>query len=171
MLSHNDIMEELSLVYVRAIASRAGFAVEEVRRDRDSIDLHILASGALGGGLVHSPALAVQLKSTAFDLPEICTEFPYDLKVRNYNHLAQKPTLIPRVLVLLLLPEDESRWLTWTEEALVLRRSAYWLSLCGLPATRNEATARVHLPRKQVFDGAGVRGLLERISRQEAIGT
>ena len=171
MLSHNDIMEELSLAYVRAVASRAGFAVEEVRRDRDSIDLHILAGGTLGGGALHSPALAVQVKATAFDLPEGCTQFPYDLKVRNYNHLAQQPPLIPRVLVVLLLPEDEGRWLTWTEEALVLRRSAYWLSLCGLPATSNEGTARVHLPRTQVFDSAGIRGLLERISRQEAIVT
>jgi hypothetical protein len=169
MLSHNDIMEELSLVYVRAVAARAGFAVEEVRRDRDSIDLHVLASGVLGGGPLHSPALAVQLKSTALDLPERCTEFPYDLKVRNYNHLAQHPTMIPRVLALFVLPEDEARWLSWTEEALVLRRSAYWLSLCGLPPTSNESTARVHLPRAQVFDGVGLRGLLERISRQEAI--
>lgn len=120
--------------------------------------------------MLHSPALAVQLKSTAFDLPEGCTGFPYDLKVRNYNDLI-RPTLIPCVLVLLLLPADEERWLTWTEEALVLRRSAYWLSLCGLPATSNEATARVHLPRGQVFDSAGIRGLLERVSRQEAIGT
>lgn len=170
MLSHNDIMEELSLVYVRAVASRAGFAVEEVRRDRDSIDLHIHARGTLGGGSLHSPVLAVQLKSTAFDVPEGCTEFPYDLKVRNYNDLIRQ-TLIPCVLVLLFLPEDEERWLSWSEEALVLRRSAYWLSLCGRPATNNEATARVHLPRGQVFDHAGIRGLLERISRQEAIAT
>ncbi|MBK7826295.1 DUF4365 domain-containing protein [Nannocystis sp.] len=159
-------MEELSLAYVRAVASRAGFAVEEVRRDRDSIDLHILAGGTLGGGALHSPALAVQVKATAFDLPEGCTQFPYDLKVRNYNHLAQQPTPRPRAA-----PPRTGCWLTWTEEALVLRRSAYWLSLCGLPATSNEGTSRVHLPRTQVFDSAGIRGLLERISRQEAIVT
>lgn len=168
MLTSNDIMEELSLAYVRAVASRAGFAVEEVRRDRDSIDLRIHARGALGGGVLHSPALAVQLKSTALDLPDDGSGFPYDLKVKNYNDLV-RTSLIPCVLVVFLLPEDPARWLSWTEEALVLRRSAYWCSLCGLPATRNEATARVHLSRAQVFDGAAIRVLLERISRQEVI--
>jgi hypothetical protein len=170
MLSHNDIMEELSLAYVRAVASRAGFAVEEVRRDRDSIDLHILARGALGGAL-HSPALAVQLKSTVFEHPRGAAEvleIPYDLKVRNYNDLV-RPTLIPCVLVLLTLPEDRELWLTWTEEALTLRRAAYWLSLRGRPATRNEVTTRIHLSRAQVFDGPAIRGLLERVSRQETI--
>lgn len=168
MLSHNDIMEELSLVYVRAVAARAGFAVEEIRRDRDSVDLHILARGALGGGVLHSPILAVQLKSTALDLPGNPAEFAYDLKVKNYNELVPL-TAIPRVLVVFLLPEAEEHWLSWTEDALVLRRSAYWLSLCGRAATTNDSTARVHLSRRQVFDGPGIRGILERISRQEAI--
>lgn len=168
MLSHNDIMEELSLAYVRAVASRAGFAVEEVRRDRDSIDLHIHARGVLGGGEVHSPVLAVQLKSTALDLPDDSTGFPYDLKIKNYNDLV-RTKLIPCVLVVFLLPEDPGLWLSWTEKDLVLRRSAYWLSLCGLPATSNEATARVHLSRSQIFDGTAIRGLLERISRREAL--
>jgi hypothetical protein len=169
VLTRNDIMEELSLVYVRAVASRAGFAVEEIRRDRDSVDLHIHARGALAGGVLHSPSLAVQLKSTALDLPEGISEFPYDLKVKNYNELVPL-TATPRVLVVFLLPEAEDRWLGWTEESIVLRRAAYWLSLCGRPATANEATVRVHMRRSQVFDGPGVRGLLERISRQEAIG-
>lgn len=162
MLSHNDIMEELSLAYVRAVASRGGFAVQEVRRDRDSIDLHIHARGPLGGGVLHSPALAIQLKSTAHDLPADSVGFSYDLRVRNYNDLI-RPTLIPGVLVLFLL--------TWTEQALTLRRSAYWLSLHGRPPTTNEASVRVHLTRSQVFDGAALRGLLERISRQEALAS
>lgn len=49
MLSQNDIMEELSIANVRAVAACAGFVVAEVRRERDSIDLDILARGALGG--------------------------------------------------------------------------------------------------------------------------
>lgn len=170
MLSHNDIMEELSLAHVRAVASRGGFAVQEVRRDRDSIDLHIHARGPLGGGVLHSPALAIQLKSTAHDLPADFVGFSYDLRVRNYNDLI-RPTLIPGVLVLFLLPEDPELWLTWTEQALTLRRSASWLSLHGRPPTTSEASVRVHLTRSQVFDGAALRGLLERISRQEAFAS
>lgn len=161
-------MEELSLVYVRAVASRAGFSVEEVRRDRDSIDVHICARGPLHGGPVESPILDIQLKSTARDLLDDEREITYDLKVKNYNDLT-RPTLVPRILVVLLLPRDPMSWLTWTEEALVLRRCAYWLFLKGRPPTLNKATERVFLPRAQVFDTPCVRRLLEKVARQEAI--
>lgn len=169
MLSHNDIMEELSLAYVRAVASRAGFAVEEVRRDRDSIDLHIHGRGVVDDGALHAPALAVQLKSTARDIPDDCDVLDYDLKVKNYNDLAHPRRMIPCVLVLFLLPEDPARWVTWTEESLVLRRSAYWLSLCGSPVTPNRSSARVRVPRAQVFDSVSIRDLLGRIAREEAL--
>ncbi|HEY8376764.1 MAG TPA: DUF4365 domain-containing protein, partial [Nannocystis sp.] len=116
----------------------------------------------------HSPVLGVQLKSTALDLPADSTGFPYDLKVKNYNDLI-RARLIPCVLVVFVLPEDPAHWLSWSETDLVLRRSAYWLSLCGRPPSSNEATTRIHLSRARVFDGEAIRGLLERISRREAI--
>lgn len=168
MLAPNDIKEELSLAYLRAVASRAGYAVEEVRRDRDSIDLHVCARGALAGGRLESPVLGVQLKSTAQDISNIDIEIPYDLKVKNYNDLTRK-TLIPRILVVLFLPEDPHRWMTLTTEALVLRRSAHWISLVDRASTPNKETARVHLPRSQVFDLESVRKILEQIAREEAI--
>lgn len=168
MLEPNDIKEELSLAYVRAVASRAGFAVEEVRRDRDSIDLHVCARGALDGGPVESPVLDVQLKSTSRDLPAGGTKIPYDLKVKNYNDLVRN-TLIPRILVVFFLPEDPEHWLTLTDEALVLRRAAYWLSLKGRPPTTNKETERVQLLRSRVFDPTSIRDILGRIAREEAI--
>lgn len=167
MLTTNDIMEELSLAYVRAVASREGFAVEETRRDRDSIDLEIRARGDLGGSLV-SPILGVQLKSTRRDLPNASSDFHFDLKVKNYNDLVGS-TFLPTILVVLFLPEDEAEWLTWTEDALLLRRCAYWSSLRGLPPTDNESTYRVHIPRRQTFDGPTLRALLTRVARQEPI--
>lgn len=168
MLAPNDIMEELSLVYVRAVASRAGFSVEEVRRDRDSIDLNVCARGPLDGGPLESPMLGVQLKSTSRDLSEHDAMIPFDLKVKNYNDLT-RTSLVPRILVVLLLPRDPQQWMTWSEETLVLRRCAYWLSLKGRSTTKNEATERVHLPRAQVFDPPCIRRLLEKVARQEPV--
>lgn len=168
MLAPNDIKEELSLAYVRAVASRAGFAIEEVRRDRDSIDLHVCARGVLAGGPLESPVLGVQLKSTARDVSSVDFEIPYDLKVKNYNDLTRK-TLIPRILVVLFLPEDPRHWVTLTTKALVLRRSAHWISLAGQASTPNKETARVHMRQSQVFDLDSVRKLLEQVAREEAI--
>lgn len=171
MLAENDIMEELSLAFVRAIASRASFSLEEVGRDRDSIDLHILGRGSIDGGALHSPVLAVQLKSIGLS-PEQHEQylqessFPFDLKLKNYEDL-RAHTLIPRVLVVFLMPKDPQLWLTSTPEALTLRRAAYWCSLRGNPATHNTSSVRVRLPWAQIFDVPGVRALLARISHQE----
>lgn len=166
-------MEELSLAYVRAVASRAGFAVEEVRRDRDSIDLHIHARGSIAGGALHSPVVGVQLKSTGLsdlDINRFLQEdaFCFDLKPKNYNDLSQA-TLIPRVLVVFLMPKDPELWLTSTEEALTLRRAAYWCSLRGNNVTNNKTSVRVRVPWSQAFDIHGIRDLLARISQQEDI--
>ena len=66
MLWHNDIKEELSLAYVHAVATRAGFAVEGIKKDRDSVDLKILARGRLhADASLESPELSVQLKGNA----------------------------------------------------------------------------------------------------------
>lgn len=166
MLTDNDIMEALSLAYVRSIASRAGFAVEEIRRDRDSVDLHICARGSLGGGALHSPVLGAQLKATAITLAEDDESIAFDLKIKNYADLI-RPTAIPRVLIVFVMSEDPERWLSCSEDALVLRRAAYWAALRGLPASSNTSSVRVRVPRAQVFDVDNVRELLARISRQE----
>ena len=169
MLSENDIMEELSLAYVRAVVSRAGYAVEEVRRDRDSIDLHIHARGQIAPATLHSPVLGVQLKSTKLDPPVApAATFPFDLKVKNYSDLIA-PSMIPRILVVFSMPEDREQWLACSEDALVLRRAAYWCSLAGFASTSNTATVRVQVPRAQVFDGAAVASLLVRVARQEGL--
>lgn len=43
LLTTNEIKEQLSHVYVRAIASCEGFVVERVAHDRDSVDVWIEA--------------------------------------------------------------------------------------------------------------------------------
>lgn len=168
MLSTNDIKEELSLAYVRAVASRAGFSVEEVRKDRDSIDLKICARGRLADdAALTSPELAVQLKARVLG-PLTGEEFPLELSKKNYNDLIA-PSFVPRILVVLAMPEDEQQWLTLTEEALVLRRCAYWLSLRGQPATVNETGQTVRMSRRQTFDHHALRSLLRKVARAEEL--
>lgn len=168
MLSSNDIKEELSLAYVRAVACRAGFAVEEIRKDRDSVDVTVRARGPLSeDATLFSPALDVQLKATVLD-PVPDGELPFDLPVKNFNDLAHR-CLIPRILVVFVMPESVDQWLSWSEEALVLRRGAYWLSLHGREPTPNTSTQRVALPRHQVFEPNSLRKLLERVGREEEV--
>jgi hypothetical protein len=168
LLTANEIKEQLSHVYVRAIASCEGFVVERVAHDRDSVDVWIEAHGGGLGGTRNSPRLGVQLKSTAMDLDEPWDDFAHDLPVKNYNDLVKRYAN-PRIVVVLVLPKDERQWLTWTAESLVLRRCAYWCSLFGKPPTANEYTCRVRFERARVFDGAACRALLQRVAREEDI--
>lgn len=169
MLTENDIKEELSYAYVHAIAARAGFSCEMVRKDRDSVDLHICARGRLhADSRVESPALAVQVKATVIEpLPERAFEIRLGLK--NYDDL-RKRSLIPRILVVLTLPADPASWLDLSEERLLLRRCAYYRSLFGAPESANEKYQMVHVPRDNVFTGQALRELLVGVSQQEVPG-
>lgn len=168
MLGPNDVKEQLSVAYLHAVASRAGFSLEEVRKDRDSIDLKVCARGLLADNAVlTSPELAIQLKATtraALDGDEIA--FP--LPKKNYNDLVA-PSLVPRILVVFVMPEDEADWLTLTPESLTLRRCAYWLSLRGRPPTTNETSQTVHLSRARCLTHETLRELLRKVAREEAL--
>ena len=168
MLSPNDIKEELSLAYVRAIASRAGFSIEEIRKDRDSVDLKVCARGLLAeDAVLTSPELAIQLKATVLE-PLPTDEFSFVLPRKNYDDLSA-PSLVPRILVVFVLPEDEQQWLTHTEESLILRRCAYWRSLRGAPPTPNETSQTIRMSRGQTFDLDTLRGLLRKVAREEEL--
>ncbi|MEZ2225342.1 MAG: hypothetical protein ACBR50_03540 [Microcoleus sp.] len=49
----NQQKELFSKAYVRAVAAVAGFSVNQLEVDDDSIDLHIVGRG--GGGTIFSP--------------------------------------------------------------------------------------------------------------------
>ncbi len=65
--------------------------------------------------------------------------------------------------MVLELPEDESLWMSVTDEELVLRRRAYWLSLQhGHEEVFAQETVTVHIPDRNLLDVAVVRDLMER---------
>jgi hypothetical protein len=101
--------------------------------DRDGTDIQVRAGGSM------RPSLDIQLKATINLGKPTNGEFRYPLKRRNYD-LLREPTMIPRILVLLELPDKETCWLTVTPQKLILRRCAYWTSLTGFPETQNKDT-------------------------------
>ncbi|MFZ5891860.1 MAG: DUF4365 domain-containing protein [Myxococcota bacterium] len=168
MLYINDKKEELSLVYVHAVAAAAGFSVEKIRRDRDSIDLSVCSAGPLSqDASLNSPSLDIQLKAHVCE-PLPPEGFAFDLPVKNYNDLVVK-RLVPAILVVFIMPEEAARWLTCSEDALILKNCAYWLSLRGSNPTANTATQRVHVARANLLDPPTLRTLLTRIGREEEL--
>jgi hypothetical protein len=168
VLTENDIKEELSYAYVHAVAARAGFSCEIVRKDRDSVDLHIHARGRLDpSSTVLSPVIAVQAKASVIE-PLADGAFDFRLKRKNYDDL-RKRSMVPRILVVLVLPEDPAAWLTLSEGELVLRRCVYWRPLLGAPDSENEQYQVVRVSREKVFTGEALHDLMVRASRQEDV--
>ena len=159
LLTVPDQKEGLSLVYARAMAIWAGYAISEPQPDRDSVDLRIQAGG------LRRPALDLQLKATV-DLGKPQAGFlMFRLSMKNYDDL-RVTTQTPRLLVVLDLPIDASQWMTVTTEELVLRRRAYWLSLQeGHGEVVGQQTVSVRIPAQNVFNVEALRTLMEQSRR------
>src|SRR5262249_38301979 len=92
------------------------------------------------------------------------THVSYDLDVRMYDYLrAIRP--VPRILVLLVLPEDESQWLSQSVEELIIRRCAYWFSLRGAAATPTSFSVRLAIPLTQVFSVQAAQTLMSLLAQ------
>ncbi len=159
MLPKNQRMEALSRAYVRAVAARTGvicatpepdFGIDLILRMVQRYDQHYYDDG---------PQLDLQVKRTT-QAEVRKTEIHYDLEVPAYNLLRRAGTEHHRILVLLIFPEDEALWIGQSEEELILRRCAYWVSLQGAAPTDNVATGRIVLPRTNVFSVKAVSQLL-----------
>lgn len=155
LLSTADRQEALSRAYAAVIAAGAGFTIHPPADfDRDSIDLSIGAGGSM------RPRLDVQMKAT-INLRRSGDVFKFVLRKKNYDDL-RVPTMVPRILVVLGLPRRETAWLNVSVRQLVMRRSAYWLSLAGepeLPATQE--SKMVCIRQTSRFDVDGLKGLME----------
>ncbi len=159
LLTVPDQKEGLSLVYVKALATRAGYATSTSTPDRDSVDLRIQAGG------LSRPALDLQLKATAGLGGTRGGFLPFRLGIKNYDDL-RSATQTPRVLVVFELSKDASHWMTVTPEQLVLRRCAYWLSLQhGHDEVTGQESVTVRIPERNLFDVETLRTLMERSRR------
>ena len=167
MLPRNQRQESLSCAYVRAVAAQAGVVVCEPDNDY-GIDMSLRAVTVCHGCWRDiGPQIDLQLKSTTrADLGD--THLSYDVPVVNYDDLREAGVQTPRWLVVLVLPDEEARWLSQSAEELVLRHCAYWLSLAGSPATTSHSTVRVFLPLANVFSVAAIQGMMQQVRERRS---
>jgi hypothetical protein len=167
-MTENEQKQQLSVAYVHAVAARAGYACQVVNVDDDSVDVQLAARGIVHHkAVLRSPKVDVQLKATAqASLKRDHLAFP--LPVKNYNELREE-ALVPRLLVVLLLPDDDRLRLEQTEDQMMSRSCAYWSTLLGKTETKNQTSVTVHLPRNQRFTVAALRAVMEKVSRRQPV--
>ena len=109
----NQRKEQFSRAYIHAVASVAGYALYEPYVDDDSIDCGLAARGA--AGIFFSPRVELQLKSSSRNIVKK-DRIVFPLGIKNYNDLRVENVLVPRILVVVIVPKDIEYWLSQTEE-------------------------------------------------------
>jgi hypothetical protein len=170
-LSPRNIESELSYAYLHAVAASAGVdcGVGTRHEDNTGVDAKLTGWGPFpGGGYREEIDLKVQLKATIKDPSLVGDAWPYSLAgISRYNDLRSLTVATPRILVVLFLPREAENWVIQTDSALSLQRCAYWVSLRGAPASKNDTAQTVYLPRSQRFDRSGLLGLMTRLSHND----
>ena len=152
-LSDEGRKEKLSMAWITAMASVAGFTWQIPDADSDSIDVTLSAKGPL------RPKLDIQMKATAS--PEVLDDgLHFRLNRKNYDDLCEERA-IPLILVIVELPLEDSQWIDVAEKKLVLRRRAWWVSLRGeRPIAQQSKT--IVVPGDQRLDVNGLINLMVR---------
>jgi Domain of unknown function (DUF4365) len=164
VLTTQHRQEALSRAYVQAIAGACGMGYSLPNPDY-GIDLTLEDIIIRGQRRVPSGwKLDVQAKSTTQAAVEAAI-VKYDLDVQAYEDLRDPEAPCPRVLIVLVLPEDEAEWLAQTEGELILRRCAYWYSLRGRGQTTRRRKVRLSIPRANLFSVEALRGMMSRLKQ------
>jgi hypothetical protein len=161
-MDRNTQKEEFSCAYIKAVASVAGYTVENKLRPMDNagVDVTIEVPGEIGEVLF--PKFDAQVKCTSQDiLHENYIRFP--LKVKNYNKLRHERPLTPQILIIVLVPSDISEWLNISEEETLMKKCGYWISLKGWPETNNNRTITIDIPRSNLFTPSALKSIMNTI--------
>jgi hypothetical protein len=162
VLPRNHRQEALCRAYIQAVAAKAGMSLGMSFPDY-GIDLSLLEIEVQNGRRWESGyQIHVQAKSVSRAVAG-GTSIRYDLDVRAFDVLRTAPPRCARILVVLVLPADESHWLSQTEDAMTVRHCAYWLSLAGRARSPNRRSVRLSIPRANVFTPAAVRGMVAQL--------
>ena len=171
LLSTNDIKAELSYAVLHAVAARAGFSCENGGRHADGMGIDAVVrikERFEDDSTLTEFSLDVQLKATSTPLTHNNGRYSFALKAPHYNKLRTTSADVQRLLMVLMLPEDENEWLEKSPESLVCRRCLRWISLRGAPEG-NETSTTVYIPEGQVVTPDALRELAAIRSREEWI--
>lgn len=172
-ISDTKRQEQYSLAYIKAIASVAGYSVDDVSVDEDSIDLTINQRADPNSDGEDYPlleGLRVQLKCTYSHQPNPETNCIHiDISRKNYQDLRRPKTVIPRILVVLYTPREFDGYLRHIDLSMELLNTAHWLSLQGwepLPEGQNSKTVQV--PLNQKFTVSSLRQMMDCLAIAES---
>jgi Domain of unknown function (DUF4365) len=164
----NTQKEEFSYAYVYAVTAAASYSFQIAPRPLDAEGVDVILTGLGPSQSTRRPRLDVQIKCTSIKLldNEIIR---YPLEVKNYEELRLENPFVPRILIIVLVPDSQEDWLRQSQQELSLRHCGYWASLRGLPPTQNQNTVTVQVPTQNIFNTDALKTLMQRIESGELL--
>ncbi len=159
--------EQFSIAYIQAVAAQAGLNYSKDAVDDDSVDMRLSGKGFIGAK-IRNPKIEIQLKCTSQDVVK-GDVIKYPLKLKNYNDLRGEDVAAPRYLMLLIVPENINNWTHFTNNALILFNSCYWVSLRYGPESKNSKNVTVEISVEQKVTTKSLMDLMELASKGEYI--
>lgn len=163
-----QIKEDISISYISALCAYAGIAYETVRHDDDSTDGTLRKRILLDNGLKCNAELRIQLKCTSSNsqYTDHGNVLTYKLKVKNYNDLCL-PATTPIILGLLVLPENEEEWISWSTDELLIKGCMYWAEFSNAMESANSNTVTIKINKSNVLNPETLNDFLVKIAREE----
>lgn len=158
--------EQFSGAYIRAICAACGCSVDAMTQDNDKIDFII--KSRVVGTVRTKPQIDIQVKCRSSGAAAV-DPISYSIDLATYDGLRDPLVVNPRLLVLVLVPEDVNSWLTQSELNLSLKHCAYWVSLRGSPDSENAATQTIYFPRLNVFSADALVGMMQQTANGQDI--
>jgi Domain of unknown function (DUF4365) len=165
MLHITQQQEQFSNAYLLAVATIAGLKLAKPGVDDDSIDFII--SGKDFSGTYSRPQLDVQLKCHMRREAIGEDGFTYPLKIKNYNDLRVTDVLAPRLLIVVVVPDQVTDWLAQSDNEARIKYCGYWQSMRGMGDTQNTSTVSISIPRSHRLDADSLTDLMQRIASGE----
>ncbi|WP_426584867.1 DUF4365 domain-containing protein [Mucilaginibacter sp. R-33] len=160
-MTEEQIKEAISEAFVRLILAHDGFKIYKAEVDH-GVDLTVgpVEKIQLSNGKFmfqdSDRRLDIQLKSTTEKYAIESGKFiEYKLRYKNYQTLKDRvdSLYVKMILVLFVLPEDESTWIDVVENSILLRKSCYWYipENSAIPSTlrikSKDSKVKIEIPR------------------------
>ncbi|MCU0552562.1 MAG: DUF4365 domain-containing protein [Leptolyngbya sp. Prado105] len=160
--------EQFSYAHIYAIAAAAGYSFQLAPRPPDYDGIDVIIAGRDETNWIRYPRLELQVKSTSAEI--ISTDsIRFPLSIKNYDDLRIEHLQTPRILVVVILPVAPQDWTRQAEQELCLRHTAYWISLHGYPASQNQTTITISIPRQNILNVDALRGIMQRVAAGERL--
>lgn len=157
--------EQFSNAYLLAVATIAGLKLAKPDVDDDSIDFNVSGKGFTG--IYSRPQLDVQLKCLMHHEPIGEDGLKYPIKIKNYNDLRATDVLVPRLLIVVVVPVQITDWLAQSDQEAQMKYCGYWQSIREMPDTQNKTTVSIQIPRCNRLDAESLTQLMQRVASGE----